>query len=245
MRTVCTIEARMRSTRLPGKVLKPVMGKPLLELMVERLRQSRRIDAIVIATTDHPADDPIEALAHRLGVGVFRGSEEDVLDRVLKAGRAANAQLLVETTGDCPLIDPGELDRVVDAFHEAPPVDYCSNNLERTFPRGMDVQVFPLSVLEDVARRTNDPADHEHVSLYIYEKPGRYRLRTVRSGLPPEQQELRLTVDTPEDFTLVEKIFLELYPSNPRFTLKDILALLARRPDLAALNRDIQQKPVR
>jgi spore coat polysaccharide biosynthesis protein SpsF len=242
-RTVCTIEARMTSTRLPGKVLARAAGRPLLQHMIERLARCPALDAIVVATTTNPADDPIEALAGELGAGCFRGSEEDVLGRVLGAARADGADLIVETTGDCPLIDPAIVGEVIAAFREGE-VDYCSNTLEPTYPRGMDVQVFPTGVLAEVDRLTDDPADREHVSLYIYEHPQRYRLLGVRAE-PPRDADLRLTVDTPEDLALVRAVFDELYPVDPAFGLSDILDLLDARPELRELNREIQQKPVR
>ena len=233
----------MTSSRLPGKVLLEAAGKPLLEHMVERLRRARTLDAIVIATTAEAASDPIVALAERLGVGCFRGSEDDVLGRVLGAAQAHDAELIVETTGDCPLIDPAVLDLVVDTFNEGR-VDYCSNTLERTYPRGLDVQAFPTAVLAEVAELTDEPADREHVSLYIYEHPERYRLRSVVSGRP-ELGELRVTVDTPEDYALIRAIFEALYPHDPAFALQDVLDLLERDPHLRELNRHVQQKPVR
>jgi len=243
MRTVCTIEARMTSSRLPGKVLLPAAGKPLLEHMIERLRRVEQLDEIVIATTQDPSSDPLQALAERLGVGCFRGSEDDVLARVLGAARAADAELIVETTGDCPLIDPATVALVIERFHESG-VDYAANNLERTYPRGMDTQAFPTAVLAEVDTLTDDPHDREHVSLYIYEHPERYTLLSVRSDRP-ETGALRLTVDTEEDYELVRTIFEELYPANPAFGLDDILALLAARPELADLNRHVEQKPAR
>lgn len=244
MRIVATIEARMRSSRLPGKVLNPVLGRPLLELMIERLRYVERIDEIVIATTADPSCDPIVDLAHRLQVGCFRGSEDDVLDRVLKAAQHYDADLIVETTGDCPLIDPHISGLVIEEFlqHE---VDYCSNILERTFPRGMDTEVFPTAVLEEVDRLTDDPDDREHVSLYIFEHPERFRLLNVSSDLSAEDAGRRLTVDTPEDFALTKAIFEHLYPQNPRFSLGDILQFLRQRDDLAQLNTHVVHKPLR
>src|SRR3954470_1753619 len=154
-RVVATIEARMTSSRLPGKVLLPAVGKPLLELMVARLRRSRHVDEIVIATTEDASSDPLEELAERLGIGCFRGSENDVLARVLGAAQAYDAEWIVEVTGDCPLIEPVVVDRVVERFAEGG-ADYCSNTLEQTFPRGMDVQVFPAAVLGEVAGLTDD-----------------------------------------------------------------------------------------
>ena len=242
MKIVAIIQARMRSTRLPGKVMLPILGRSMLELMIERLRRVKQIDAVVVATTTDESCDVIETLAGRLGVGCYRGSEEDVLDRVVQASRAAQADLIVETTGDCPVIDPEVIGRVIDTFLAAR-VDYCSNVLERTYPRGMDVQVFPLRVLEEAARLTNDPADREHVSLYIYQHPERFRLLNVASGLPADAATLRLTVDTKEDFELIKGVYEQLYPVKPSFTLNDILELFARHPELPMINRHIQQKP--
>jgi spore coat polysaccharide biosynthesis protein SpsF len=236
VRIVVTIEARMRSSRLPGKVLKPILGRPMLELMIERLKRARRVNAIVVATTDHSSCDPIQDLAERVGVGCFRGSEEDVLDRVLQAARHARADLIVETTGDCPLICPSMVDHAIERFL-ANDVDYCSNHL--------DVQVFPLSVLEKVAQLTDDAVDHEHVSLYIYEKPGRFRVLDVSDTLPAGMAELRLSVDTAEDLRLIAAIFERLYPTNPAFTAQDVMDLLIREPALLDFNRQIRQKTVR
>jgi spore coat polysaccharide biosynthesis protein SpsF len=243
MKTVCTIEARMTSSRLPGKVLLEAAGKPLLEHMIERLRRVPGIDAIVIATTSEPSSEPIAELADRLGVGCFRGSEEDVLARVLGAAHAHAAEVIVEATGDCPLVDPAITQTIIDRFLEGG-ADYCSNTLERTYPRGMDIQVFPAAVLAEVATLTDDPADREHVSLYIYEHPERYRLRSVVSDRP-ETADLRLTVDTPEDYELIRTIFETLYPRDRAFGLDAILALLEQRPELAGLNRHVGQKPAR
>ncbi len=244
MKTVITIEARMRSTRLSGKVLKLILGRPMLALMIERLQRVRQVDQIVVATTDNPADDPIADLACQQGVGLFRGSEEDVLDRVLRAARAANADVIVETTGDCPLIDPEVVDSVVGVYL-ANEFDYVSNTLCQTFPGGLDTQVSSTAVLEQVASLTRDPVDHEHVSLYIYEHPERFSLHNVESGLPEKYWNLRLMVDTLEDFALISAIFEELYPKNPAFCLHDVLDLLDRRPELVEINQHVQPKPVR
>jgi spore coat polysaccharide biosynthesis protein SpsF len=244
MRIVATIEARMTSSRLPGKVLRPVLGRPLLAHMIERLRRVWQLDRIVVATTTNTTDDPIAALARELGAGCFRGSEDDVLARVLGAARAAQADLIVETTGDCPLMDPAVVDQVIATF-KANAVDYCANVLQPTYPRGMDVQVFPTEILAQVDSLTSDPADREHVSLYIYEHPERFRLLNVASGLRPEDAEHRLTVDTPDDLELVRQIFERLYPTDRTFGLPEILDLLREDPALSRINRHINQKAVR
>ncbi len=240
-RIVATIEARMTSTRLPGKVLKEAVGKPMLELMIERLARAPSLDGIVVATTSNATDDPIEALARRLGVGVWRGSETDVLQRVLDAARHHKIDVIVETTGDCPLIDPVLVEDCVRTYRAAN-VDYVSNVLERSYPVGMDTQVFAASVLADVARRTDDPADREHVSLYIYRHPEIYSLRNVPAPPALARPDLALTLDTPEDYAMIASVFEALYPRNSAFTLADVLALLDRRPDIAALNAHVRRK---
>lgn len=244
MRIVCFIEARMRSTRLPGKVLKPILGQPMLAMMIERLRRARTIDEIVVATVDDPADDPIAELSERLGVGCFRGSEDDVLARVLGAARAHGADVIVETTGDCPLHDPAILDQVVAAYRLGGS-RFTTNIMPYSTPRGTDVRVFSTDDLDEVNRISDDASDHEHVSLYFMERPEQYGLRNVAFDLGADAADYRLTVDTPEDFELVTRIYGELYPKDPEFPIHRCLELLRARPDLAAINREIAQKPVR
>jgi len=231
MKLVATIEARMTSTRLPGKVLMPVLGRPMLEFMVERVKRVPEIDQIVIATTVNDTDQPIVDLAGRLGVGCFRGSERDVLGRVLLAAQAYEADIITELTGDCPLIDPEVISLIINRFHTED-ADYVSNVPKRTYPIGMETQVFPTRVLSEVAARTNDPLDREHVSRYIYHHTDSYRIVTVESGLPEQWHGFGLTLDTPEDYDLIRQVFEELYPSNPEFKLGDILGCLEGRPEL-------------
>ncbi len=244
MKTVAIVQARMSSSRLPGKIMRLVLGKPLLELLVERLKRASRVNEVVIATTTNDGDDQVESLTQRLGIGCSRGSEHDVLDRVLCAAHAARADVIVEITGDCPLIDFQVIDKLVDVY-QANDFDYVANVLKRTYPRGLDTQVFATSVLEEVARLTDDPVDHEHVSLYIYEHPERFKLHNVESGLPEEYWDLRLTVDTAEDFELVRRIYEELYPVNPAFTIQDVIRLFQRQRELRGVNQHIIQKAVR
>lgn len=244
MKTVAIVQARMSSTRLPGKIMLPVVGKPLLELLAERLKRASLVDEVVIATTTNDGDDQVESLTQRLGIGCFRGSEHDVLNRVLGAAHAARTDVIVEITGDCPLIDFQVIDKLVEVY-QANNFDYVANVLKRTFPRGLDTQVFATSVLEEVARLTDDPVDHEHVSLYIYQHPEKFKLHNVESGLPEEFWDLRLTVDTAEDFELVRRIYEELYPADPAFSIQDVIGLFQRQPELRAINQHISQKAVR
>ena len=244
MKTVAIIEARMKSTRLPGKNLRLILGRPMLERLVERLKQAKKLDGIVIATTIDPSDNAIETLANQLGVGCFRGSMDDVLERVLHAAQSVQADVIVEITGDCPFTDPDMVDQIV-SHYLASNFDYVGNFRPSTYPVGFAVQVFATSVLAEVASLTQDPADREHVSLYIYEHPERYRLDNIESGLAEKYRTYRLTVDTPEDFSLTAAVFEALYPSNPGFGLADILAFLDAHPELLELNRGVKQKLVR
>jgi spore coat polysaccharide biosynthesis protein SpsF len=216
----------------------------MLGLMIERLQYARTIDEIVVATTVNASDDPIVELAEELNVGCFRGSEEDVLARVLGAARHFEGDVIVETTGDCPLNDPAIVDKVVSDY-KIGGADFVSNNLEYSTPIGTDVRVFSTESLAEIDRVTQDPTDREHVSLHYWEHPEKYRLRNVRTELPPGVTDLRLTVDTAEDFELVRLVFEDLYPKKKIFCLADILELFQRKPELAEINRDIQQKGAR
>lgn len=241
MKTIATIEARMTSTRLPGKVLMPSQGRPMLAHMVDRLSRVPSLHGIVIATTVNAADDPIEALGRELGVGVWRGSEDDVMARVLGAATGFGADVIVETTGDCPLIDPEIVETCIIQYRDQG-VDYLSNVMERTFPIGMDTQVFSTAVLADAASRTDDAADHEHVSLFIYRHPELYRLANVAAPSALHDPDLRLTLDTPQDFELIDLFFSHLLKSRPDFSLADILSLLADHPEWRRINDHVQHR---
>lgn len=243
-KVVCIIEARFASTRLPGKVLMPILGEPMLARMIERLRRARTVDTIVVATSTSRADDAVAEAAADAGADCFRGSEEDVLGRVVGAARAYDAEVIAETTGDCPLHDPAIVDKVV-ADYLLGGADFVSNIHPYTTPRGTDVRVFSADDLAKIERTSSDPADREHVSLYFWEHPERYRLRNVGTDLSPAAGSLRLTVDTQSDLDLVTAIYEELYPRNPEFSLADVLSLIERRPELAEINAQVRQKPVR
>jgi spore coat polysaccharide biosynthesis protein SpsF len=244
MNKAAIIEARMKSSRLPGKVLKPILGKPMLELLIERIKQARRIDQIVVATTESASDDRIDALTQSLNVGCFRGSEEDVLDRVLKAAQRYSADIIVEITGDCPLIEPVKIDEMLGSFQHMN-YDFMMNRLDGSYPPGLGLRIFWTETLEKVNRLTQDPVDREHVTLYIWEHPEIFSIYHFQNNLDEKYWNLRLTVDNEEDFIFIEAIFNELYPLNPHFTLYDIIDLLERRPELMEINRHIQDKPIR
>lgn len=243
MRIEAFIQARMNSTRLPGKVLKKVLGKPLLEFLIERLSQSKEIDDIVVVTSQAKEDDAIVSFCKIRGIAFFRGSEEDVLDRYYQAALERKVDAVVRITADCPLIDPEIVDQVIQVFKkEYPTIDYVSNTLERTFPRGLDVEVFSFQVLQRSAERVNLPEEREHVTLHLYRHPENFRLRNVAHL--PTLQAYRWTVDTPEDFALVHLILENLYPSNTQFRMDDILQLLVQNSEWNALNAHIEQKQI-
>lgn len=240
MKTIIIVQARMTSTRLPGKVLLPLAGEPMLVRLLERLRRVQRADGIVIATTTNASDDPIAALCSQQGVPCHRGSELDVLSRYADAARLHAADVVVRITSDCPLIDPALIDQLI-AVYEEGDSDYVSNMLPPTWPYGMAVEVFSATALAQAHAEATQDAEREHVTPFIYWHPQRYRLRNVAS--PVALSHHRWTVDTPEDYELVRRLFDHLLPTNPHFTQADVLALLDAHPDWIAINQHVQQKP--
>lgn len=241
MKTTIVIQARMTSTRLPGKVLKEVLGKPLLEYQIERLRRVKSADEIVIATTINETDQPILDLCNKLSVPYYRGPEDDVLARYYGAAKQYKADIVVRITSDCPLIDPVVVERVIMFFkNHYPKYDYVSNCLERTYPRGMDTEVFSFQALSEAFFEAKARPDREHVTPFIYMRPGRYRLANVH--YEKNYSYYRWTVDTPEDFELIQKIITTLYPIKPCFNLHDCLELLRKNPAWMKINSHIEQK---
>jgi spore coat polysaccharide biosynthesis protein SpsF len=238
---VAIVQARMGSSRLPGKVLKHVSGRPILGYQIERIRRSTRVDHLVIATTALPADDAIEAFCERESVTVIRGPEIDVLGRFALAARITGATTVVRLTADCPLIDPAVIDLAIESFGVAN-CDYLSNMHPPTWPYGMAVEVMTRQVLDEAVAEAIDPDEREHVTPFVYRRPERYRLRSITRQ--PDLSAQRWTVDTPEDFELVSRIIGMLYPSRPEFMIDDVLTLLDSHPDWIELNRHVEQKTV-
>lgn len=235
------IQVRMGSTRLPGKVLKKVLEKPLLDFLIERLSQSKEIDDIVILTSQQSADDVIVSFCQERGIPFFRGSEEDVLDRYYQAALQRKPDAVVRITADCPLIDPEIVDQVVQVFKKKyPEVDYVSNTLESTFPRGLDIEIFSFIALQKAAQCAIRPEEREHVTVYIYRHPEMFHLKNIAHV--PILNFHRWTVDTIEDFDLIRLILENLYPSHPQFRLNDVLQLLVQHPKWSELNAHIEQK---
>lgn len=241
MRILIVVQARMTSTRLPGKVLKKVLGKPLLEYQLERLKRVSNVDDVVVATTTNLTDDPIVTLCNQLNVSSYRGSEEDVLSRYYESAQLFDADVVVRITSDCPLIDPMVVDQVIHAYCLASPAkDYVANCLERTYPRGMDTEVFSFRVLKQIHVQATSKADREHVTPYIYRHPEKYRIGHVRHC--EDQSQHRWTVDTMEDFLLVKVMLENLYPTLPYFSMEDCLRLHEQNPEWIRINSNIKQK---
>jgi spore coat polysaccharide biosynthesis protein SpsF len=241
MKVVIINQARMTSTRLPGKVLKEVLGKPLLEYQIERLRRVKLADQIVVATTTNDTDQPIIDLCDRMSIPVYRGSENDVLARYHGAAIAHQADVVVRVTSDCPAIDPQVIDQVIQLYvSEYPKYDYISNCLERTYPRGLDTEVFSFKALDESFHQATEQLDREHVTPFIHRQTARYNLGQV--SYFENHSDHRWTVDTPEDFELIRQMIEALYPLKPEFSLQDCLELLAQHPEFILINKHIEQK---
>ena len=234
MNVLAILQARTSSSRLPGKVLKPILGRPMLRHQLDRVRRARSLDALVVATSTDPGDDPIEALCASAGVACFRGSLDDVLDRFYQAALVHHPRLVVRLTGDCPLVDPALIDRLVD-FFDSNRFDLAAT--ADTFPDGLEVEVMRFDILERAWKDAVRPSDREHVTLLVRRQPERFRVGLYRGDRDLSQ--MRWSVDEPQDFELVRRIYEALYPRNPAFTTDDVLSLLATQPALVELNRGI------
>ncbi len=241
MKTVATIEARMTSSRLPGKVLMSASEKPMLLHLVDRLKTVPSLDDIVIATTINPADNAIVDFAREHSINFYRGSENDVMSRVIESAEKYKADVIVEITGDCPIIDPQIIEQTIQMFkvHNA---DYVSNAHIRGYPIGMDTQVFLTETLKKSAAMTNDLLDREHVTLHIRNNPQIFS--HIHLVPPPELYwpDLGLTLDELSDFELLKIIIEYFYEDNPFFSCLDVVKLLKSRPDLLNLNNLVIRK---
>ena len=242
MKVVAIIQARAGSTRLPGKVLKDLAGEPMLARVVSRVRRAGAVDEVVVATTDLPGDDAVARMCAERGFPCFRGSENDVLDRYWRAAVAHQAGTVVRITSDCPLIDPGIIDRGVREFLAAQPaVEYLTNSYPQdTFPRGLDIEVIRVDALERAWKEDTNPAWREHVTMYIHRHPESFHIRGLANDT--DLSHLRWTVDTPEDFQLAQRIYEHF--GHDRFTWGDVLALIGQRPEWQDINRHVRQKEV-
>lgn len=242
MKTAAIIQARMGSTRLPGKILKDLMGKTILQHVIERLQQAKNIDEIIIATTTLAQDDVVVDEALKCGVKYFRGSEKDVLARYYGAAKENNIDIVVRITSDCPLIDPLVTDGIIDFFKQDGTYDIVTNAgsdlTKRTYPRGLDTEVFSFRALEKDYRQADKEYQREHVTPYIYENSSKiyYYKNAVDYSM------FRWTLDTEEDFDLIKEVYRYLYSGQHDFNLLDIVNLFSKHPELIKINAHIEQK---
>jgi spore coat polysaccharide biosynthesis protein SpsF len=233
----------MGSSRLPGKTMADLAGKPSLWHILERLKRVRGLDGIVVATTTDPSDDPIRSCAEAAGVECHSGSVDDVLGRTLAAARAVGASTIVQVTGDCPLVEPSVVERALDFYRQERP-DYVSTVLDgETYPVGLDVEIFSTQLLGEVDRASDDLTHREHVSNYIYERPDHYRLRGVEAEGSRRRPDLRLTLDTEADLEVIRAVYDALWPGNPSFSIDDAIAYLDRNLELARRNQPVSTEP--
>ena len=241
MRKLIIAQARMASTRLPGKVMKIVCGKPLLEHFINRLKRVKSADQIVIATTVNETEDIIVDLCKKLDISYYRGSEEDVLGRYYEAAVEYGGDIIIRITSDCPVIDPEVVDYLINFYtNNIEKYDYVSNTLKRTYPQGMDSEIISFDILKEAHLNAYDPFDREHVTPFFISRPSRYRLHNIEHST--NLSHYRLTIDTSEDLDLVKKIFKELFFTNHKFTMRDILSVMEANPDWIKINSHVKHK---
>jgi spore coat polysaccharide biosynthesis protein SpsF len=237
MKIGAIIQARMSSTRLPGKVMADIAGKPLLEWVIRRTKQAKSVSLVMVATSDGSRDDVIERFCERTRTACFRGSEQDVLDRYYQSAKSFSPDAVVRITADCPLIDPMVIDTVVRVFQESN-YDYASNTIEATYPDGLDTEVFSYRVLEHAWREARAKSEREHVTPFIWKHPELFRLRNVENNR--NLSELRWTVDTPQDLEFVRRVY-EYLEELPYFGMNEVLALLEEHPELKEINAGFER----
>lgn len=235
---LAVLQARVSSTRLPGKVLKPILGSPMLWRQLERLEIVKQIDKLIVATSDMADDRQLVELCKDKGVDCFCGSLDDVLDRIYRAAKPYHPDHVVRLTGDCPLTEPTVIDEAI-AFHLEGAFDYSGNGVEPTFPDGLDVEVMKSAALETAWKEATLASQREHVTPFLWQQPQRFRIGHFKSEI--DMSHLRWTVDQAEDLEFVREVYEALYPVNPRFTLKDVLALLDRAPELSRICNGIDR----
>jgi len=236
----------MGSSRFPGKVMADVGGQPALTRLLTRLRASETLDDIVLATSTDSLDDALEEWAREQGCAYWRGSEDDVLQRVVDAQKSVDGEIVVEITGDSILTDPDIIDLGVETYchHDSDVVSNCGRVF--TWPMGINVQVFSLAILDEVARTINDPAVREHVSLYFYENPERYRVLDLIAPKRWTAPKFRTQLDYQEDLRFINEVYKRLEPQHGEcFGIEELMALLRAEPDLIEINIDCEERAVR
>jgi spore coat polysaccharide biosynthesis protein SpsF (cytidylyltransferase family) len=239
------IQARLGSTRLPGKVLLDLGGRPVIDWVVERVAATPEVDEVIVAIPDGPEDDELFAHLDRRGVSVVRGSAADVLSRFGKAASMTSASMLARVTADCPFIDPSVLGRVIAAFRQQPPVDYCSNVLIRTYPIGLDCEVMSKEVLVLADAEAQTLPEREHVTPFFYQQPERFRLRNVEAPAGLNYPQYRLTLDEEPDLALLRRILAKLGSPEPlTLDIGRVIEIMTEDEELRTLNAHVEHRQV-
>lgn len=239
--TVAIVQARYGSTRLKGKIFKEISGRPMLWHVINRLSFSKLIDKIVIATTLDKEDDRTEEFCRANQILFYRGSVDDVLSRYYEAAKLFNASTIIRITSDCPLIDPVIIDKMLTEFTSKEDIcDYMSNVVQRTFPRGLDTEIFSFNTLEKAFNEADTNSDREHVTPYIYSNPNMFKIKSFTGEI--DYSFHRWTVDTEEDFKLIETVYNLLYKPDQLFLFEDVIKLFDSNPGLIKINQHIKQK---
>lgn len=239
-KVVATIEARMTSSRLPGKVLMKSCGKTILQHLIERVRRSTKLDDIIVATTINGDDDPIVELCKRMSCMYYRGSEEDVLERVLLAAKSVNADVIVELTGDCPFIDWRHVDKLIDIYLSGK-YDYVANNIERSYPMGFDIRIFSTQMIDSLNQKSDNPLDHEHVSIFFPSHPDKYRCCNLFAEASENRADIEVTLDEMGDFKLIDAVFNGLYTVDEDFTCNDVIHFIDNHREIMDYIKDVKR----
>ena len=240
-KVIAIVQARVGSTRLPGKVMMNIINKPILQHICERLRRSLRIDAIVLATTTSKEDDLLVNFAKKAILAYYRGEKRDVLSRYYGAANQFRAEVIIRICADSPLVDPQIIDEVVDK-HLRSNSAYTSTGIKRTFPLGINTEVFSYDALERAYNEAKLDYEREHVTPYIYQHPKLFKIQHIEASGNLRRPDLRLTVDTEEDLRLIREIYKRLYRDDQIFYTEKVIELLEKHPELVAINAHIKQK---
>jgi len=239
---VAIVQARMSSTRLPEKVLKKIKDRYVLDYVIDRLNLCKNLDNIVLATTTNKKDDKLQQYAIDKKIDYYRGSEEDVLSRYYHAAKEFNAEIIVRITSDCPLIDPEVVDKTIKK-HIEDKADYTANTIKRTFPRGLDVEVFNYEVLQHSFKEAKKEYQREHVTPYIRENADKFKIVNIEFEYKLKRPDIRITLDTKEDLKLISKIINSFNDIN--FKTEDVIDFLDKNPELLKINENVKQKNIK
>jgi len=241
MKIGCIIQARTGSTRCPGKVMKKIVGKTILELLIERLKPSKYIDEIIVATTNKPRDNVIVDLCVKNNISFFRGSEDDVLDRYYQCAKQLNIDVIVRATSDNPLADYRMMDKIIEEFMKhLPDIDLVANDIPFTFPIGLNMHIMSLAALEKEHKETADKHDREDVVLYIIDNPTKFKVVSIHSEVNLSSE--RWTLDYEEDYEFIKKVFEALYKEGECFDMHQIIEYLNKNPEVRKINKHLEHK---